>query len=52
MGKATNAGLIPNIDEMESWKNQMIRLVPNINQHSSSFKYHGDQQRQVNHNSK
>lgn len=51
IGAATTAGLMPTIDEMESWKNQMVRLVPNINQHQSSFRYHGDKPGQINHNS-
>jgi hypothetical protein len=51
VGAATTAGLMPSIDEMESWKNQMVRLIPTINEHSAGFKYHGDKPRQRNHNS-
>jgi hypothetical protein len=51
VGAATTAGLMPSLDEMESWKNQMVRLIPAINEHSSAFKYHGDKPRQINHNS-
>lgn len=51
VGAATTAGLMPSIDEMESWKNQMVRLIPNINAHSTAFKYHGDKPGQYNHNS-
>ncbi len=38
-------------NEMESWKNQMVRLIPTINQHGNSFRYHGDKPAQTNHNS-
>lgn len=51
VGAATTAGLMPTIDEMESWKNQMVRLIPNINAHSTGFKYQGDKPGQKNHNS-
>jgi hypothetical protein len=51
IGAATTAGLQPSIDEMESWKNQMVRLIPSINQHGNSFRYHGDKPGQINHNS-
>jgi len=51
IGAATTAGLMPNVDEMESWKNQYVRLIPNLEQHNSSFKYMGDSQKYVNQNS-
>jgi len=51
VGAATNAGLMPSLDEMESWKNQMVRLIPNINQHATGFKHAGDRPQQKNHNS-
>ena len=51
VGAATNAGLIPSMDEAESWKNQMVRLIPQMNEHSSAFKFHGDKPRTRNHNS-
>lgn len=52
IGAATTAGLMPNVDEMESWKNAFVRLIPNINQHgTNTFRYLGDASRQVNHNS-
>jgi hypothetical protein len=51
VGAATTAGLMPSIDEMESWKNQWLRLIPTINQHGTAFKYHGDRPQHKNHNS-
>lgn len=52
VGKATTAGLMPTLDEAETWKNAFVRLIPNINQHqSNNFKYLGDQSKQINHNS-
>jgi hypothetical protein len=51
VGKATTQGLMPSLDEMESWKNQMVRLIPAINEHSTGFKFHGDRPKQINHNS-
>jgi len=35
---AKSHGNIPSIDEMESWKNMFLRLVPIINAHSGGFK--------------
>lgn len=51
VGAATTAGHLPSIDEMESWKNQFVRLIPNLNLHRDSFRYQGDAHRQINHNS-
>ena len=51
VGAATTAGLMPSLDEMESWKNQMVRLIPTINEHGTAFKFHGDRPKQINHNS-
>jgi hypothetical protein len=51
LGAATTAGLMPSVDEMETWKNMFVRLIPNINQHSNGFKNAGDQQKRINHNS-
>jgi len=46
IGAATSAGLMPGIDEMESWKNQFIRLIPILRSHKTSFKYVGDPAKQ------
>jgi len=35
---AKSHGNIPSIDEMESWKNMWVRLIPVINAHSDGFK--------------
>lgn len=51
VGAADVAGRMPNVDEMESWKNQLVRLIPNMNAHNGSFTYSGDKPRQTNHNS-
>lgn len=42
IGSATNAGLTPSIDQMESWKAMTLRLIPDINAHSGTFKYSAD----------
>lgn len=39
IGAANTRGNMPNKDAMESLKNQWLRLIPNINEHSSGFKY-------------
>lgn len=52
IGAATTAGLMPTVDEMQAWTNAFVRLIPNINQHgSNTFKYLGDQSKQIKHNS-
>jgi len=50
IGAATSAGLMPSTDEMESWKNQFLRLIPILDSHRTSFKYIGDpaKQRTIN----
>lgn len=44
VGAAGNAGRMPNIDQMESWKNQAMRLIPKMNMHRNFFKELGNQQ--------
>lgn len=39
IGAANTRGNMPNKDKMESMKNQWLRLVPNIHEHSSGFRY-------------
>ena len=41
-GQAKEAAATPDIDTMESIKNQMVRLIPKINRHAASFKYSND----------
>lgn len=36
-GKATNDAKMPSVDQMESLKNQLVRLIPNVNAHSKFF---------------
>ena len=35
--QARNAAVYPDIERMENWMNQWVRLVPNINRHSNGF---------------
>jgi hypothetical protein len=51
LGAAQTAGVMPNADQMESIKNNWIRLIPNINQHSDYFKSFGQQEQRINHSS-
>jgi len=48
VAQAMVAGRIPNIDEMESWKNNFLKLTPNINSHSSAFKGDGIMEQRFN----
>ena len=48
LGAAVNAGLVPSIDQMESWKQSFLRLIPNINAHASNFKYQVDGEKRYN----
>lgn len=49
IGAAQTAGQMPGLDMMESLKNNWIRLIPKINQHSDGFKSAGDPEQRVNH---
>ena len=51
IGAATTAGLMPTVDQLETWKNQFVRLIPQMNAHGTSFKYYGDMQKERNLNS-
>ena len=51
LGAATTAGLMPTIDQLETWKNQFVRLIPQMNAHQTSFKYFGDMSKERNLNS-
>jgi hypothetical protein len=42
MGKANEHGHQPSIDQLESWKNQTLQLLPKINRHSSFFERLGE----------
>lgn len=52
VGKANSRAHMPTIDQMETWKNEFVRLIPNLNTHSDGFKSLGNQQQRINHNSK
>jgi hypothetical protein len=41
---ARSAGMMPNIDIMESFKNQWVRLMPKINQYDTHFQHLGQQE--------
>jgi hypothetical protein len=44
IGAATTAGHTPSVDEMETWKNQLGRLIPKMNEHSTFFDTNGQQE--------
>jgi len=44
IGAATTAGNAPDIDTLESWKNQLGRLIPRFNEHASMFIDLGNQE--------
>jgi hypothetical protein len=50
-GAAQMQSSIPDIDQMESIKNQMVRLIPKINQHKAAFKFSNNQEQRYTHNS-
>jgi hypothetical protein len=45
VGAAGNAGRMPSLDKMESIKNQVMRLIPRMNDHATFFKYSQDIER-------
>lgn len=49
--QAYGEAMMPNQDQMESIKNTWLRLVPEINQHSTFFNTLGQQEKVYNHNS-
>jgi hypothetical protein len=48
--QAYGNALMPNTDQLESIKNSWLRLVPEINEHTSGFSALGQQARTYNHN--
>jgi hypothetical protein len=42
--QARNAAVFPDIDRMESFMNQWVRLIPNINRHDHVFDELGDRE--------
>jgi len=51
IGAAQNRGHMPSVDQMESIKNNWIRLIPKINQHADSFRSAGHREERYTHNS-
>ena len=49
---AANKSRMPSIDQMESLKNQWVKLIPNINEHDTAFRYLNIQERRYNSNSR
>lgn len=48
--QAYGDALMPNADKLESIKNAWVRLIPELNEHSSGFSTLGQQQHYYNHN--
>lgn len=49
VAQAVNKSKMPSIDEMESFKNQWLRLIPNYNNHTTFFKNMQMPERMFNH---
>lgn len=52
IGAANTAGNRPSPDQMESLKNNWLRMIPKINQHMDGFKSMGEREQRYTHNSK
>lgn len=50
LAAAQSAGVMPNADRMENIKNNWLRLIPKINQHSDYFASFGNEEQRINHN--
>lgn len=50
MGAAQNEGNMPTLDQMESIKNDWLRLIPKINAHSNNFSETSSPERRLIHN--
>lgn len=51
VGQAESQGKQPTLDEMESWKNSWLRLIPKIDQHHEGFASQGVQEQRYTQNS-
>jgi len=51
IGAATTAAHTPTMDQMETWKNQFLRLIPKVNAHADAFKSLGQGEKRKTHNS-
>ena len=47
-GAANSSSRIPTVDQMESWKNNFTKLIPNINSHASGFSGDGRMEKRFN----
>ncbi len=50
VGKGISRGKMLSKDEMESWKNMVVRLIPKMNAHSKHFSGVKHQEQRYNHN--
>lgn len=50
VGKAIGKGKMPSIDQMETFKNMTLRLIPKVNDHINHFNVVGSQEKRYNHN--
>jgi len=48
LAAANSSARIPTYDEMESWKNNFIQLIPNINSHASAYRVDGEEEKRYN----
>lgn len=47
VGAASTAGVLPNVDTMESIKDMTLRLIPRINKHAEGFKFLNSQEKRI-----
>jgi hypothetical protein len=47
VGGAQTAGVMPSLDQLESIKNMMVRVVPKLNQHRFGFKFMNVQEKRI-----
>jgi len=45
---ADSSARIPTMDDMESWKNNFVKLIPNINSHAGAFRSDGRMEERYN----
>lgn len=45
---ADSSARIPTMDDMESWKNNFIKLIPNVNSHAGAFRSDGRMEQRYN----
>jgi hypothetical protein len=50
--KAYGNAMMPNVDQLEAIKNQWIRLIPELDEHSNGFATLGERQKIYNQNSR